>query len=217
MGSASCTSNTFSVSVDASGVNTSSIHMTLTHGTQTASIGLVNSRFSLSIDATALLPFTLHNAADYSVTGVCDSTLPTDVVVKLTDNDDDTNSASDDRVTCSNDEYSVSFDGRAITSEEVTVKVTHGSSQSAHVNVPNLIVRLALDALPAAFNLSTASSYTVSGKCDFSLGENVTITLVGTSVDGSPVSSTPACVSGNTFSGDLDASAVTANPPLQFK
>ena len=66
----------------------------------------------------------------------------------------------------------------------VSIEVTHGPSQSAQMdNVPNRIVRLALDALPAAFNLSTASSYTVSGPCDFSLGENVTITLVGTSVE----------------------------------
>ena len=148
---------------------------------------------------------------DYSVSGACDSTLPTNVVVKLTDKDDDTNSVSNDNVTCTNDEYSVSLDGRAITSADVTVAVTHGSSQSAHFDVSNLIVRLALDALPAVFNLSTAPSYRVSGTCDFSLGENVTITLVGTSVDGSPVSGTSACVSGNTFSGDLAATAVTAS------
>ena len=73
--SSSCTSNAFSISVDASGVSTNPIHMTLTHGTQTASIQVVNSRVSLSITSTALLPFNLRNAADYTVSGACDSTL----------------------------------------------------------------------------------------------------------------------------------------------
>ena len=68
-GSTSCTSNTFSVSVDASGVTTNPIGMTLTHGTQTASIAVVNSRVSLSIDPTALLPFNLKNAARLQCVG----------------------------------------------------------------------------------------------------------------------------------------------------
>ena len=104
--------NTFSVSVDASGVNTNPILMTLTHGTQTFNIGAVNNRVSLNINSAELLPFNLFNAASYTVTGRCDANLTDELTIYLTDVDSASNSVTTN-TTCSSNTYSATLNGQA--------------------------------------------------------------------------------------------------------
>ena len=54
------------------------------------------------------------------------------------------------------------------------------------------------------FDSSTASDYTLSGKCDSSLGENVEISVIGADITDSAT-----CNSDNTFTVDLDGSSLT--------
>ena len=201
-----CTDNQFSVSVDARNTNSDPVSMVLSHGSQSLNISVPSDVIHLSILPPST-PFNLASAANYTLTGVCDLTVASEVQVTLVDTGTNANSVSGTSV-CASEAYSVSLDGRAITSNPVLIQVTHGIYR-ADAQVVNSISRLALNALPSTFNLATALEYNISGVCDFSLGEVVTISLEGTNVNGSPLSDTTPCLNDNTFSVTLDASAVT--------
>ena len=205
--SVNCTNNQFSVSVDASNTNGNFIPMILSHGSQSLNVNVPNQVILLSLD-TPLTPFNLAGAENYTLTGNCDPTVSDLVWVNFVDE----GSANSIRgpSACTAGAYSVTLDGRVITSNPVLIQATHGT-YAANTQVVNSIVRLAMDPLPSDFNLATALAYSISGDCDFSLNGAVTITFVGTSVSGSPLSATASCVGSNTFSVTLDASAVIAN------
>ena len=87
----------------------------------------------------------------------------------------------------------------------VTVLAEHGpnGSNTSDYQLQNNIVRLSINELTEAFNLLTAADYTVSGRCDDSIGGNVTITI------GSSLSENTPCQNNHTFSVDVDATDIT--------
>ena len=208
-GSAACTNNAFSVSVDASNTNTAPVPMTLSHGSRTVNVSVPSDIVLLSINAPTT-PFNLANAASYTLTGNCDPNVSGQVEVTLVD----TNSSSNNVIETSDctagaaGTYSVTLNGQGLMSDPVLIQATHGTYR-ANTQVVNSIVRLALAPLPSDFNLATALAYSISGACDFSLagGQTVTVSLEGGG--GSLPSGIVSCISDNTFAVIFDASAIT--------
>ena len=64
-------------------------------------------------------------------------------------------------------------------------------------------VPLAINDLTETFNLLNAASYTISGQCDASLNESVTLSI-------GSLNETTSCQSNHTFSLDIDATSVVA-------
>ena len=73
------------------------------------------------------------------------------------------------------------------------------------------LVPLSFNELVEEFNSSTASNYSLSGKCDSSLGENVEVSISGTDITESAT-----CNNDNTFTVVLDGSSLTI-PTITFQ
>ena len=86
--------------------------------------------------------------------------------------------------------------------------MTHGTLQESSASVTNLIVRLAFDPLPSTFDLATASAYSLSGTCDFSLAGDQTVTVSLEGTGGSLRSDIVSCIS-DRFTVTFDASEIT--------
>ena len=192
--------NTFSTSIDATGVVSNPVSMTVTHGSQSVVIEVPNEMVPLGID-TSLPPINLANAATYSVAGDCDSSI-TDLV-NLTLSDEDSGTSLTENLTCANQRFSVELDVSAMRSDFVAISASHRTYR-ASARVANNMVLLSFNALVEEFNLSTASNYNLSGKCDSSLSGNVVVSVIGTNITESTT-----CDNDNTFTVDLNASSVT--------
>ena len=147
------------------------------------------------------MPKPLANAATYSVAGDCDSSI-TDLV-NLTLSDEDSSTSLTEDLTCANQRFSVELDVSAMRSDFVAISVSHRTYR-ASARVANNMVLLSFNALVEEFNLSTASNYNLSGKCDSSLSGNVVVSVIGTNITESTT-----CDNDNTFTVDLNASSVT--------
>ena len=82
----------------------------------------------------------------------------------------------------------------------------------ASASVANNIVPLSFNDLVEEFDSSTASAYTLSGKCDSSLSGDVEVSVIG-AVD---ITDSATCNSDNTFTVDLDGSSLT-EPTITFQ
>ena len=192
--------NTFSTSIDATGVVSNPVSMTVTHGSQSVVIEVPNEMVPLGID-TSLPPINLANAATYSVAGDCDSSI-TDLV-NLTLSDEDSSTSLTENLTCANQRFSVELDVSAMRSDFVAISASHRTYR-ASARVANNMVLLSFNALVEEFNSSTASNYNLSGKCDSSLSGNVVVSVIGTNITESTT-----CDNDNTFTVDFNASSVT--------
>ena len=193
-------SNTFSININATGVVSNLVSMTVTHGTQSEVIEVPNETNSLRIDA-SLPPINLSNAATYVVTGDCDSLVTGQV--DLTLSEVDSNTTVTESSSCASGSFSVELDVSAMRSDTVDISASHGAFE-ASASVANNIVPLSFNDLVEEFNLSTASNYNLSGKCDSSLSGDVAVNISGTTI-----TENATCSSDNTFTVDLDGSSVT--------
>ena len=197
---------TFSVSLDASGITSPDATITVSYGDDTKDTTVTNNIPQLevnplSIDIGFLLPLNLANAATYSVTGDCDSTIIDLVVISMIDEDNTTLTESS---SCVSGSFSVELDVSAMGSNSVTISATQGNHESEDHNMDNNIVLLSFNEFIEEFDSPTASAYTLSGKCDYSLEENVEVSVIG--VD---ISDSATCNNDNTFTVDLDGSSLT--------
>ena len=199
--------NTFSININATGVVSNPVSMTVTHGTQSEVIEVPNETNSLRIGA-SLPPINLSNAATYAVTGDCDSTNTDEVSVSMSDGDNTTVTESS---SCVSGSFSVELDVSAMRSDTVDISASHGVFE-ASASVANNIVPLSFNELVETFSSSTASAYTLSGKCDSSLGGNVEVSVTG-AVD---ITDSATCNNDNTFTVDLDGSSLT-EPTITFQ
>ena len=94
---------------------------------------------------------------------------------------------------------------RTMRSNSVTISATQGNYESEDHNIENNIVPLSFNEFVEEFDSSTASAYTLFGKCDYSLGESVEVSVIG-AVD---ITDSATCNSDNTFTVDLDGSSLT--------
>ena len=193
--------NTFSININATGVINNPVSMAVTHGSQEKTIQVSNRMGPLSIDIGSLLPLNLANAATYSVTGDCDSTITELVVIRMIDEDNTTLTESS---SCASGKFSVELDVSAMGSNSVTISAIQGNHESEDHNMDNNIVPLSFNELVEKFSSSTASAYTLSGKCDSSLGGDVEVSVIG-AVD---IADSATCNSDNTFIVDLDGSSL---------
>ena len=109
-------SNTFSININATGVVSNLVSMTVTHGTQSEVIEVPNETNSLRIDA-SLPPINLSNAATYVVTGDCDSLVTGQV--NLTLSEVDSNTTVTESSSCVSGSFSVELDVSAMRSDSV--------------------------------------------------------------------------------------------------
>ena len=201
--------NTFSININATGVVSNPVSMTVTHGTQSEVIEVPNEIVSLSIDTGSLLPLNLANAATYSVTGDCDSTITELVFISMIDEDNTTLTGSS---SCVSGSFSVELDVSAMRSNSVTISTTQGNHESEDHNIDNNIVPLSFNGLVEEFDSSTASAYTLSGKCDSSLSGDVEVSVIG-AVD---ITDSATCNNDSTFTVDLDGSSLI-EPTIIFQ
>ena len=144
-----------------------------------------------------------------SVTGDCDSTNTDEVSVSMSDGDN--NTAVTGSSPCTSGEFSVELDVSAMRSDTVDISASHGIFE-ASASVANNIVPLSFNDLVEEFDLSTASAYTLSGKCDSSLSGDVEVSVIG-AVD---ITDSATCNNDNTFTVDLDGSSLT-EPTITFQ
>ena len=198
------TDNTFSLTVDATGSTSNPVAMTLSHGGQTIDLSVSSDIEPLNLASDILPILTLANAATYTITGACDSSITTPVSVTVTDEDTASNNVSGTSP-CTSDAFSVELDLSGMASSFVTVLAEHGLNglYTSDHQLQNNIVPLFINELTEVFNLLTAADYTVSGRCDASIGGNVTITI-----DSNLSENTP-CQNNHTFSVDVDATDIT--------
>ena len=97
------------------------------------------------------------------------------------------------------------LDVSAMRSNSVTISATQGNHESADYNIDNNITPLSFNEFIEEFDSPTASAYTLSGKCDSSLGGNVEVSVIG-AVD---IADSATCNNDNTFTVDLDGSSLT--------
>ena len=201
--------NTFSTNINAAGVVSNPFSMTVTHGSQTENIQVHNETIPLRIDTDSLLPLNLANAATYSVTGDCASTITSEVSVKMSDEDD--NTAVMDNSPCTSGKFSVELDVSAMRSNSVTISATHGLYEIS-TDVTNEIVPLSFNAsLLPDLNLFTSGAYTVEGKCDSSL--IITSPLVSLSIkDVSSITTETSDCQNNSFSVSFELSSLIPEP-----
>ena len=182
VGDSSCSSvdDTFSLDLDASNVTTNPFLIQVSHLGQSLDVEVFNELIPLSVDREVLSVLNLSTASSYVVMGDCDSSHSTDVDLTATEKDPTDSNVTGSSVAgssiCVGDAFSVTMDLSGMTLGEVHIVATH-ESHSSTARVVNHIVPLHLDTL-TDFNLSTISSYVVSGSCDPSVGGNVVVTLV---------------------------------------
>ena len=199
--------NTFSININAADVVSNPFSMTVTHGTQSEVIEVPNEIVPLRIDTDSLLPLNLANAATYSVTGDCASTITSEVSVSMSDGDD--NTAVTERSPCTSGKFSVDLDVSAMRSNPVTISATHGIYEVS-TDVTNEIVPLSFNASLPDLNLFTSGDYTVDGKCDSSL---TTSPLVSVSIkDVSSINTETSDCQNSSFSVSFDLSLLIPAP-----
>ena len=204
--------NTFSININAADVVSNPFSMTVTHGTQSEVIEVPNEIVPLRIDTDSLLPLNLANAATYSVTGDCASTITDEVTrcescVSMSDGDDNTAVTEDSP--CAGGKFSVDLDVSAMRSNPVTISATHRIYEVS-TDVTNEIVPLSFNASLPDLNLFTSGDYTVDGKCDSSL---TTSPLVSVSIkDVSSITTETSDCQNSSFSVSFDLSSLIPAP-----
>ena len=193
--------NIFSTSINAEGV-VDTVSMTVTHGSQRVDIQVTNKIVPLHIDTNSLQPINLSNAATYSVTGDCDSSITNLVSISLSGENNDTTVT--ETSSCASDSFSVELDVSAMRSDLVTISASHETYQVS-TSVANEIVPLSFNELVEEFYSPTASSYNLSGKCDSSLGGSVELSISGTD----DITKSTTCNNNNTFEDVFDGSSHT--------
>ena len=199
--------NTFSITLQAESLSVTlpTVTVLATHGNHTVDSPLKNSIVPLEIDRTALVsqPLNLASAATYTITGSCDPSLGRNNVEVTMGTPNVTQTTSCDGA---NNKFSIDLDASSITSDIATITVTHGP-KTRTANVPNKMAPLSVsEADLSDFNLKTAASYRVAGKCDFSLIAQGSVTVLV--VEAPTITGTANCASDNTFYVDLDAVGV---------
>ena len=218
IGTLPCSSDTFSVSVDASSVTTNPVVIRVSHGDQLVSVEVSNELVPLEINQGALSLLNLSTASSYVVTGSCDDTVTGNVTVTATETDgSQTGSPVTGDVACASGSFSVTLDLGSVALDFVDLSASHGS-HSSQVRLENQIIPLNIHTLTVPLNLSTASSYGVSGDCD-ATGSGLGNGLVTVSVGGTAISEDVACGSDNLFTADLDVSSVdpSSTPNVTFQ
>ena len=216
----SSTDNIFSATVNASGVLSSTATITVTHNSDHISETVANNITTpLSIDEAALSDFNLKTAASYRVVGRCDFSLIAQgsVTVLVVEAPTIMGTAS-----CAADNtFYVDLDAVGVPNPDVVGSLTFQASYAGQTittsrSILNEIVRLIFSSTLPALNLSNASSYSVTGKCDSSLEVTVEVSVKDMS---SVASQAVTCQAANdTFSVSFDLSGVpTTTSSIVFR
>ena len=142
------------------------------------------------------------NRVAYLVSGVCDSTLG---LVTVTMGEVDASPAISEDLTCLEHRFSGTIDANTINFDPIVVTATQGSNSDT-VNIGNRgDARLIFTKPLEAFTDTNKLLYPVSGICESSIGETLTLTV------GEDFQQQLTC-SNNAFSEVIDISEVRANP-----
>ena len=108
--------------------------------------------------------------------------------------------------------FSAAVNASGVLSSTATITVTHNTDHISETVANNITTPLSIDeAALSDFNLKTAASYRVEGKCDFSLIAQGSVTVLV--VEAPTIMGTANCAADNTFYLDLDAVGVP-NPDV---
>ena len=139
-----------------------------------------NKMVPLSVSEADLSDFNLKTAASYRVAGKCDFSLIAQgsVTVQVVEALAITGTAN-----CASDNtFYVDLDAVGVPNPDVVSSLTFQASYAGQTittsrSIPNEIVRLNFSSTLPALNLSNAPSYSVTGKCDSSLGVTVEVSV----------------------------------------
>ena len=206
--------NTFTKSLDVSGVTSNPATITVTQGTGShiseKSLTVNNEiTIPLAID-TEQLALTEANKLAYGVTGTCDaSEYGSNITVKIGNPE-----TADTLTTChaSSNTFDVTVNASGVVSNPATLTVTHGILpsiiQTTSTVANNVLVPFSISSLQPALDDTNKDAYIVTGTCDSSVTILISVSMA------SPVAAALArCdLVANTFSAAVNASGVTSNP-----
>ena len=197
-----CSSDSFSEAIDVSHATADPVTMTLTQGGRSAR-ATVSNELSIAVALNALADLDAFNKEAYLVSGICDSS--ESGLVTVTMGEADISPLVSQDLTCLGNRFSEAINIGAVNFDPIVVTATQGSN-SDRVNIGNNgDDRLLLTRPLEAFTDSNKLVYPVSGICESSIGETLTLTV------GEEFRQQLTC-SNNAFSEAIDISEVRANP-----